>query len=98
MVDPADAVRPPRSCRRSTSPTDGSRSPSNATGMPPSKSIVTSTGRGIGRGDRPLVGVGGRRDPRILEHPGLTRPTPQVDVDRVGEALVIGISMPRSFA
>ena len=44
-------------------------------------------GRRVGRRDGPLVGVGRRRDPRVLEDPGLARAAPQVDVDRVRAGL-----------
>ena len=43
-------------------------------------------GRVAGR-DRPLVGVGRRGDPRVLEHAGLARAAPDVDVDRVRRRL-----------
>ena len=56
--------------------------------MPPSKPITISTGSGASRrGDRPLVGVGGRRDPRVLEDARLARAAPEVDVDGVGGRL-----------
>ena len=56
--------------------------------MPPSNSIESSTGAGASAGRHgPLIGIGRRRDPRILEHPGLARAAPQVDVDRVGRRL-----------
>ncbi len=44
-------------------------------------------GRGVGRSDRPFEGVGRGRDPRVLEHAGLARSTPEVHVDRVGRGL-----------
>ena len=89
VVDAPDAVRaaelvePTRPARPAAS-----RSPSIATGMPPSNSIddLDRVGR-VRRRDRPLVGVGRRRDPRVLEDAGLARAAPQVDVDRVGRGL-----------
>ena len=44
-------------------------------------------GRRRGRIDRPLVDVGGRRGPRVLEHAGLDRPAPEVGIDGVGRGL-----------
>src|SRR4029079_7444351 len=44
-------------------------------------------GRRVRRGHRPLVGVGWRRGPRVLEDAGLARPAPEVDVDRVRRGL-----------
>ena len=58
------------------------------TGIPPSNSIVSSIGSGAADGVcRPFVDVGGRSDPGVLEHAGLDRSAPQVDVDRVGRSL-----------
>ena len=50
--------------------------------------MVSSTGAGASvGGDGPFVGVGRRRDPRVLEHARLARAAPQVDVDRVRRGL-----------
>ena len=73
---------------------DGRRHP----GLEPDHDLAGAAGRG--RRDRPLEGVLGRGQPRVLEHPGLDGPAPQVLVDRVRlvpgdpakvEAVLVGV-------
>ena len=89
VVDPADAVR----AAERVQPLDQLDRPAAARrrarpGCRPRTRSTISTGVGrVGRRDRPLVDVGGRRDPRVLEDAGLERAAPEVDVDRVGRGL-----------
>ena len=79
---------PPSSCRRSTSV---HRREALAVERDRDAALEgdrdLDRGRRVGRRDGPLVGVGRRRDPRVLEDPGLARAAPQVDVDRVRAGL-----------
>ena len=89
VVDAADAVGAAerRAAARPARPAPAARRRARP-GCRPRTRSMTSTGVGrVGRRDRPLVGVGRRRDPRVLEDAGLARAAPQVDVDRVRRGL-----------